>query len=57
MSETAAGLLFLILAGMVSIGLLVLLFRILTSRLFLNLSSILALAFIGFIAVLIAFGG
>jgi hypothetical protein len=56
-SETAAGLLFLILAGMVSIGLLVLLFRILTSRLFLNLSSILALAFIGFIAVLIAFGG
>lgn len=57
MSETAAGLRFLILAGMVSIGLLVLLFRILTSRLFLNLSSILALAFIGFIAVLIAFGG
>lgn len=57
MSETAAGLLFLILAGMVSIGLLVLLFRIITSRLFLNLSSILALAFIGFIAVLIAFGG
>lgn len=56
MSETATGLLFIILAGMVSIGLLVLLFRILTSRLFLNLSSILALAFIGFIAVLIAFG-
>lgn len=46
MSETAAGLLFLIIAGMVAIGLLVLLFRILTSRLFLNLSALLALAFL-----------
>ncbi|MBO6885824.1 MAG: hypothetical protein JJ869_19935 [Marivita sp.] len=57
MSETAAGLLFLIVAGMVAIGLLVLLFRILTSRLFLNLSTLLALAFLGFLAVLIGWGG
>ena len=48
MSDAAIGLLFLILAGMVSIGLLVLVFRILTSRLFLNLSALLALAFLGF---------
>ena len=57
MSETAAGLLFLIVAGMVAIGLLVLLFRILTSRLFLNLSATLALAFLAFLAVLIGLGG
>lgn len=57
MSETAAGLLFLIVAGMVAIGLLVLLFRILTSRLFLNLSALLALAFLAFLAVLIGLGG
>lgn len=57
MSETAAGLLFLIVAGMVAIGLLVLLFRILTSRLFLNLSALLALAFLGFLALLIGWGG
>lgn len=57
MSETAAGVLFLIVAGMVAIGLLVLLFRILTSRLFLNLSALLALAFLGFLAVLIGWGG
>lgn len=57
MSETAAGLLFLIVAGMVAIGLLVLLFRILTSRLFLNLSAVLALAFLAFLAVLIGWGG
>ena len=57
MSETAAGLLFLVLAGMVAIGLLVLLFRILTSRLFLNLSALLALVFLGFLAFLIAWGG
>ncbi|MFP1646471.1 hypothetical protein [Pontitalea aquivivens] len=57
MSETAAGLLFLIVAGMVAIGLLVLLFRILTSRLFLNLSALLALAFLAFLAVLIGWGG
>jgi hypothetical protein len=56
-SETAAGLLFLIIAGMVAIGLLVLLFRILTSRLFLNLSALLALAFLAFLAVLIGWGG
>jgi hypothetical protein len=56
-SETAAGLLFLIVAGMVAIGLLVLLFRILTSRLFLNLSALLALAFLAFLAVLIGLGG
>jgi hypothetical protein len=56
-SESAAGLLFLILAGMVAIGLLVLLFRILTSRLFLNLSALLALAFLGFLAILIGWGG
>lgn len=42
---------------MVAIGLLVLVFRILTSRLFLNLSAFLALAFLGFLAVLIALGG
>lgn len=57
MSETAAGLLSLIVAGMVAIGLLVLLFRILTSRLFLNLSALLALAFLAFLAVLIGLGG
>ena len=57
MSEPAAGLLFLILAGMLAIGLLVLLFRILTSRLFLKLSALLALAFLGFLAVLIGWGG
>jgi len=56
-SETAAGLLFLIVAGMVAIGLLVLLFRILTSRLFLNLSALLALAFLALIVVLIGWGG
>jgi hypothetical protein len=56
-SETAASLLFLIVAGMVAIGLLVLLFRILTSRLFLNLFAVLALAFLGFLAVLIGWGG
>lgn len=57
MSETAAGLLFLIIAGMVAIGLLVVLFRILTSRLFLNLSALLALAFLALIVVLIGWGG
>lgn len=57
MSETAAGLLFLIVAGMVAVGLLVLLFRILTSRLFLNLSVLLALLFLAFLAVLIGLGG
>ncbi len=57
MSEPAAGLLFLIVTGMVAIGLLVLLFRILTSRLFLNLSVLLALAFLGFLAVLIGWEG
>lgn len=57
MSEAAGGLLFLIVAGMIAIGLLVLLFRILTSRLFLNLSALLALAFLGFLAVLIGWGG
>jgi hypothetical protein len=56
-SETAAGLLFPIVAGMVAIGQLVLLFRILTSRLFLNLSALLALAFLAFLAVLIGWGG
>ncbi len=56
MPETAAGVLFLIVAGMVAIGLLVLLLRILTSRLFLNLSALLALIFVGFIALLIAVG-
>ena len=56
MSETATGLLFLIFVGMIGIGLFVLLFRILTSRLFLNLSALLALAFLGFLALLIAVG-
>jgi hypothetical protein len=56
-SEAAGGLLFLIVAGMIAIGLLVLLFRILTSRLFLTLSALLALAFLGFLAVLIGWGG
>jgi len=56
-SEAAAGLLFLIIAVMVAIGLLVLLFRILTSRLFLNVSALLALAFLVFLAVLIGLGG
>jgi hypothetical protein len=56
-SETAAGLLFLIVAGMVAVGLLVLLFRILTSRIFLNISVLLALAFLGILALVIAAGG
>jgi hypothetical protein len=56
-SDAAAGLLFLILAGMVAIGLVVLLLRILTSRLFLNLSALLAIAFLGFLAVLIGWRG
>ena len=56
MSEAVGGLLFLIVAGMVSIGLVVLLFRILTSRLFLNLSALLALAFLGFLIFLMSSG-
>lgn len=51
------GLLFLILAGMVATGLVVLLLRILTSRLFLNLSVLLAIAFQGFLTVLVGWGG
>jgi hypothetical protein len=42
---------------MIAIGLLVLLFRIFTSRLFLNLSALLALAFLAFLAVLVSWGG
>ena len=57
MSEAVGGLLFLIVAGMVSIGLFVLLFRILTSRLFLNLSALLALACLGFLIFLMSLGG
>jgi hypothetical protein len=56
-SKTAAGLLFLTLAGMVAMGLIEVLVRILTSRLFGNLSALLAIAFLGFLAVLIALGG
>jgi len=56
MSDTAAVLLFFIVAGVVAIGLLVLLFRILTSRLFLNLSALLALVFLAFLTVLIGWG-
>jgi hypothetical protein len=55
--DTAVGLLFLIVAGMVVIGMLVLLVRILTSRLFLNISAVLALVFLGFLALLIGLGG
>jgi len=57
MSGTAAGLMFLIVAGMVAIGLLVLLFRIPTSRLFLNLSALLAIAFLGFLIFLTSWVG
>ena len=57
MSEAAGGLLSLIFVGMIAIGLLVLLFRILTSRLFLNLSALLALAFLGFLIFLMSSGG
>lgn len=57
MSEAAGGLLSLIFVGMIAIGLLVLLFRILTSRLFLNLSALLALAFLGFLIFLMSLGG
>lgn len=57
MSEAVGGLLFLIVAGMIAIGLMVLLFRILTSRLFLNLSALLALAFLGFLIFLLSLGG
>jgi hypothetical protein len=56
-SEAVGGLLFLIVAGMIAIGLMVLLFRILTSRLFLNLSALLALAFLGFLIFLLSLGG
>jgi len=56
-SEAAGGLLSLIFVGMIAIGLLVLLFRILTSRLFLNLSALLALAFLGFLIFLMSLGG
>ncbi len=56
MSETAAGLMFLLVAGMIAIGLLVLLFRVLTSRLFLNLSALLALGFLAFVVFLSATG-
>jgi hypothetical protein len=56
-SEAAGGLLSLIFVGMIAIGLLVLLFRILTSRLFLNLSALLALAFLGFLIFLVSLGG
>jgi len=56
-SEAAGGLLSLIFVGMIAIGLLVLLFRILTSRLFLNLSALLALAFLGFLIFLMSSGG
>ena len=57
MSEAFGGLLFLIVAGMIAIGLMVLLFRILTSRLFLNLSALLALAFLGLLIFLTSVGG
>lgn len=57
MSEAVGGLLFLVVAGMIAIGLMVLLFRILTSRLFLNLSALLALAFLGFLIFLMSWGG
>jgi hypothetical protein len=56
-SEAAGGLLSLIFVGMIAIGLLVLLFRVLTSRLFLNLSALLALAFLGFLIFLMSLGG
>jgi len=56
-SEPVGGLLFLIVAGMIAIGLLVLLFRILTSRLFLNLLALLALAFLGFLIFLMSWEG
>jgi len=57
LSEAFGGLLFLIVAGMIAIGLMVLLFRILTSRLFLNLSALLALAFLGLLIFLTSVGG
>ena len=57
MLDTAVGLLFLIVAGMVVIGILVRLVRILTSRLFLNMSAFFALVFLGFIALLFVLGG
>ena len=57
MLDTAVGLLFLIVACMVVIGMLVLLVRFLTSRLFLNISAVLALVFLGFLALLIGLGG
>lgn len=56
MSDIAAILLFLTVAGVVAIGLGVLLFRILTSNLFLNLSTFLALVFLIFLVVSIGRG-
>jgi hypothetical protein len=51
------GLFFLVVVGMAAIGLLVILFRIITSRLFLNLSVLMALAFLAFLVVLMSRGG
>lgn len=56
MSETLLGLPLLTVIGMASIGLIVVLFRILANRLFLNLSAIPALCFVAFLAFLIGWG-
>ena len=56
MSDAGLGFIGLIVTFMVGLGLLVLLFRIVTSRLFLNLSVFLALLAIGGLVLLIALG-
>jgi hypothetical protein len=56
MSDAGLGFIGLIVTFMVGLGLLVLLLRIVTSRLFLNLSVFLALLAIGGLVLLIALG-
>lgn len=57
MSDAGLGFIVLVVTFMVGLGSLVLLFRIITSRLFLNLSVLLALLVIGGLVLLGALGG
>lgn len=57
MSDAGLGLIVLVVTFMVGLGSLVLLFRIITSRLFLNLSVLLALLVIGGLVSLAVLGG
>jgi hypothetical protein len=55
-SQVVAGLLGFIVASMVVIGFFVIVFRIVTSRFFLNLSALLAIVVLSLCAVLIGLG-